>query len=88
MKALGIAAAIVIGTLMLGTACLALIPGEGEPVAILHIDPAPEFVESSSPESVPAPEPAAAVPAFPPPVGTAVDIPPGLRMLVPATAAE
>ena len=74
MKALAIAATAVFGTLALGTAWLAHVPGseESEPVAILQIEPAPE---SPSPQSVSAPE-STLVPA-------AADFPPGISVLRP-----
>ena len=80
MKALTIAATVVFWTLVLGTAWLAYIPGseEGEPVAILQIEPA----EPPSPESVSAPE-SALVPASLQREGTAVDLPPGFAVLGP-----
>jgi hypothetical protein len=77
MKALVVAAAFVFLTLALGTAWLAFFPGEGESVAILQIEPAPQPAEVSSSESEATPE-SAAVPA---------SLPPGFAVLGPLPTA-
>jgi hypothetical protein len=92
MKALAIAAGIVFGTLVLGTAWLAFFLGsdEAEPVAIIQIEPAPEPTEFSPAETAPAPE-STEVPASPQPEGAeqapgGVGLPPGIVVLAPALA--
>jgi hypothetical protein len=80
MKALAIAATVVFLTLVPATVWLAYIPGggEGEPVAILQIEPVP----IPSPESVSAPE-SALVPASLQPKEITADLPPGVSVLRP-----
>src|SRR4029450_1945673 len=80
MKALGIACGIVFWTLVLGTAFLWFFPGgDGEPVAILQIEPAPAPSPdgaASAPEAqAPAPTPAPA-----PSAESAPDLPPGFAV--------
>jgi uncharacterized protein len=75
MKALAIACGIVFWTLVLGTAFLWFFPGgDGEPVAILQIEPAP----TPSPDGAAgAPEAQAPAPA---PAESAPDLPPGFAV--------
>jgi polysaccharide deacetylase 2 family uncharacterized protein YibQ len=80
MKALGIACGIVFWTLVLGTAFLYFFPGgDGEPVAILQIEPAPAPSPdgaAAAPEAqAPAPTPAPA-----PSAESAPDLPPGFAV--------
>ena len=75
MKALAIACGIVFWTLVLGTAFLWFFPGgDGEPVAILQIEPAP----------APSPDGAAGTPEAqaptPAPAESAPDLPPGFAV--------
>lgn len=87
MKALATACGIVFWTLVLGTAYLALFPGDGaEPVTVLQIEPAtapggPDAAagEPQMPEAA-APPAAEAAPAEPAPAEGNMDLPPGFAV--------
>jgi polysaccharide deacetylase 2 family uncharacterized protein YibQ len=79
MKSLAVAAGIVFWTLVLGVAVLVFFPGgnSGEPVALLHVEPAPETAAAGASSEGTAASPQTTT-------GGTVDLPPGFSVTGPA----